>query len=390
LLAALTALYAALVWLALWASGRLEFWHPLVFQPYYAGYTALWLVGLFAVAFGNATIRRTFTAERMLGGALIYVLGVLTGGVFGAAKQAMFPLVLTGWDEPLMRLNVWLHGGLVPGRWLATHLPTPVIVALDWFYLPIWAHVGAFTTIAFTWSGHSRRRQQFMIGQLLLWSIGGTLLAALFASGGPCYYDDLTGAPIYRTAFARLDSIQGGLIARRVQEHLWAAVTSGEWQPFSGVSAMPSMHVAMSAYVAAAWWRHGLWARIAGVIFSALTLVGSIALGWHYAIDGYVSIVLAPICWWAAGRVVQKRTSSSRGLPNVPADRPRDVPPARHSVCTAHFPALAGGYSACGNLDAVLKVGSRVCDDRRPADEARGADLRRATRSYGSIRDRPI
>jgi membrane-associated phospholipid phosphatase len=41
-----------------------------------------------------------------------------------------------------------------------------------------------------------------------------------------------------------------------------------------------------------------------GAIFVALIEVGSVRLGWHYAIDGYTGICTAVLMWWAAGKIV--------------------------------------------------------------------------------------
>jgi hypothetical protein len=38
------------------------------------------------------------------------------------------------------------------------------------------------------------------------------------------------------------------------------------------------------------------------VIGTALTLIGSIVTGWHYALDGYVGIGIASLAYWAAWR----------------------------------------------------------------------------------------
>jgi hypothetical protein len=47
-----------------------------------------------------------------------------------------------------------------------------------------------------------------------------------------------------------------------------------------------------------AWLRRLLW------VFMALVAAGTVALGWHYAVDAYAGILGAVACWWVAGRVV--------------------------------------------------------------------------------------
>ena len=36
-------------------------------------------------------------------------------------------------------------------------------------------------------------------------------------------------------------------------------------------------------------------------IVALCTFVSSVALGWHYPLDGYVGAALALLIWWAAG-----------------------------------------------------------------------------------------
>ena len=37
--------------------------------------------------------------------------------------------------------------------------------------------------------------------------------------------------------------------------------------------------------------------------YAAIILAGSVQLGWHYALDGYVSISVARLIWWASARL---------------------------------------------------------------------------------------
>jgi membrane-associated phospholipid phosphatase len=75
---------------------------------------------------------------------------------------------------------------------------------------------------------------------------------------------------------------------------------------YYGVAALPSLHVAVLALFAIATrpWR-GL--SIALWVLTAVTFVGSLALGWHYAVDGYLGVALAWGCWWVARRIERPR-----------------------------------------------------------------------------------
>lgn len=71
----------------------------------------------------------------------------------------------------------------------------------------------------------------------------------------------------------------------------------------SGISAMPSIHVAIA--VAAALWIQRYRVKVltlVGWTYAAAIYIGSIHLGWHYATDGLVSAPLVLLVWWLAGK----------------------------------------------------------------------------------------
>jgi len=91
--------------------------------------------------------------------------------------------------------------------------------------------------------------------------------------------------------------------------YLLTAYTSGRPDLGGGISAMPSMHVAfvtLNAFFLNGFGRR--WA-VAGWSFAALILFGSVYTGWHYAVDGYLSILVVSVIWYLTGRFVLPRTS---------------------------------------------------------------------------------
>jgi len=78
-----------------------------------------------------------------------------------------------------------------------------------------------------------------------------------------------------------------------VQEMLWRNYMRAGYMTAGGISAMPSMHVACTALIAASMWTYGLVWRVFGALFLALIMLGSVHLGWHYAVDAYVGVGVA-------------------------------------------------------------------------------------------------
>jgi hypothetical protein len=238
--------------------------------------------------------------------------------------KVMIPLMVPFRSDPLLHeIDRVLHLGILP--WSAAERVLDgemAIRALDWLYHPAW-HLALFLAITgCLWHSDRSLRQRFLLAYVLVWSGLGTVVATLLASAGPCFYALVTGDPDpYGVLLARLQQIHESapLASVAAQSGLWSAYESGSYQVQVGISAMPSLHVAMAVLVAllarAVHPRLGL----AAAMFAAVILFGSVRLGWHYAVDGYVSIAATIAIWWAAGRFLDRWNEASRGSPRVNA-----------------------------------------------------------------------
>lgn len=97
---------------------------------------------------------------------------------------------------------------------------------------------------------------------------------------------------------------ENALWAIKNQHGLWDAMVNQYWLPFGGISAMPSIHVAMSVIFLLSSY---CISKTIGIVFLAYLViiqVGSIILGWHYAIDGYVSIMASILIWTISGKII--------------------------------------------------------------------------------------
>jgi membrane-associated phospholipid phosphatase len=86
-----------------------------------------------------------------------------------------------------------------------------------------------------------------------------------------------------------------------VQQELIAASRHGDNSLGRGMSAMPSMHVATSTLFALFAWRVSPRWGVAATAFLAVICIASVHLGYHYALDGLVSIPVVALLWWASG-----------------------------------------------------------------------------------------
>ena len=150
------------------------------------------------------------------------------------------------------------------------------------------------------WSSRRKLRLQFFINACLTWIILGTFLAIIFSSAGPCYYAKvINGTNPFDPLMTRLTEIHSSmpLFAIKNQIGIWKAYENHVWLPFGGISAMPSLHIAITVLFALAGWRINRYIGILLTAYVLITQIGAVILGWHYAVDGYVSILLTILIW---------------------------------------------------------------------------------------------
>ena len=66
---------------------------------------------------------------------------------------------------------------------------------------------------------------------------------------------------------------------------------------------MPSLHTAAVTMIAYYLARLSPWAGLVGIAYAVLIAIGAVFLQWHYAIDGYMGMVLATIAVLLANRL---------------------------------------------------------------------------------------
>jgi hypothetical protein len=330
LLVAIVGLHLLAVMAMPWVLGR-----PLDFHPGLAEVTALiWLIGfwtvlLFAIggflvaairhgrsgplaaAFG--WLRRDFLRrDRIWGGLIVFALLPVFGWDFGFLKALIPFLHPYGLDPTFAAWDKALHFGRAPWEWLQPALGFPPVTSGLSLVYALWFMV--LYGVAF-WQAFDRRnpalRMQYLLCTILLWAVLGNVGGPLLASGGPVYYGRLTGLPDpFLPLFQYLDAANREWLnfSRDIQEKLWGLyLTNGEDGVIANsISAMPSLHLASSFAFYLVARATNRWLGWVFLVFVVLMLLGSVHLGWHYAIDGYAGIAGTTILWWGCGCVVRR------------------------------------------------------------------------------------
>ena len=253
-----------------------------------------------------AYVRSRFPSAASAFGAVTAVAMVpILMGSFGTLKMMMPLMRPFNWDDTLAHLDRTLFFGIDP--WRITHAvlgePLPTM-AIDFLYT-MWVPAVVVGVLAAAVSAPVERARYFLSFGAA-WLLIGIVGAYALSSAGPCYADRLgsTTAEWFRPLMSRLAndySSVGGLGTIGWQDTLWAAYVGREYGFARGISAAPSMHNAICMlYVLALANARPLF-RIAAIAFAAVIFVGSVHLGWHYAIDGLLGFAAMIVIWKAAG-----------------------------------------------------------------------------------------
>jgi len=236
--------------------------------------------------------------ERLLMGALNLGLAAFFIGASGYLKEMIPYLHAFSWDQSFAHLDRMLSFGTDPWRLLmplfgSSLAVTSLNVAYHaWFFI-----IYFIVFVACFARPGDKNAMAFLCALVLVFGIGGNGLAVLFSSAGPVYYERLGFGTDFAPLMAHLHEVAkvSPVWALDVQEELWKGyVADGK---IAGISAMPSMHVATSVLMALYARTHARWAGWALGLFAVSIMIGSVVLGWHYAVDGYFGALIAWLSW---------------------------------------------------------------------------------------------
>lgn len=232
-----------------------------------------------------------------------FAVFVAFSGGFAVMKGAVAVLVPFSWDVTLAQIDRIVHFGRLPHEWLMPWLGSPLVLMAFNVAYNLWFFVLISSVILAASAGRNQRlRHRYLMSFMLVWTIGGFLMAAGYSSAGPCFYERIGLGTLYAPLMEHLHnaSAQYTLWALDTQDKLWAGFI-GERPGTAGISAFPSMHVATATlFVLAARHMHRavLWLAVA---FWLVIMIGSVVLAWHYAVDGYAGALIALALWRVTG-----------------------------------------------------------------------------------------
>lgn len=249
-------------------------------------------------------------SQRVLQALPVLIFFPIYFSAFTSFKTILPDINPYSWDQTLAEWDRILHGGVMPWQWLHPVFGRPMITSIINFFYQLWFFV--IYTILY-WQAFTLRtpllRMRFLLTFITIWILLGTVGAISMSSAGPCYFGRVTGLsdpfkPLMAYLYAAQE--QFPVWALNVQEMLWETYESRDISFGSGISGMPSMHVASSVLVALLGWQYNRLLGLLLSLFATLILIGSVHLGWHYALDSYAAIIGTWLVWvgfgWAINR----------------------------------------------------------------------------------------
>ncbi len=243
-----------------------------------AGLTFFWLSQLERAKVMN---KREIVLARLKSSDLPFIYWAVAAQfcLLGWLKAAMPFSVGFQADQILADADAWIFG-TDPWR-LVQWLPPTLI---DTAYVT-WAQSTLFMMAILPLFPKSPKRDRAMISFFLVVSASAILQYAL-PSAGPIFYERLG----FGDRFADLPSRPWATVTA---DYLWANYLDSGSRVGAGISAFPSLHVAGAAWVASVVSSYSRKLAPVAWAYFLLMLMGSVFLGWHYALDGIAGLAIA-------------------------------------------------------------------------------------------------
>lgn len=240
----------------------------------------------------------------MLDRSLLFLTIPLFWSYFAPVK-AMIPAVSGFWADPyLAATDRFIFLGADPSALTHRLFGTLATRVVDVIYAS-WLPVILILAFLIAVRGDERSRARFYAGWGLIWLLLGIGGAFALGSAGPIFGTRLGFG--FEGLSERLHEINQAkpLIAIMASDTLWANYQSGHTEIGNGISAAPSLHCAIAFFMALL--ARGTKLFPLAAIYAAIIWIGSVHLGWHYFVDGLLSLAGVLLLWPIICRLAGER-----------------------------------------------------------------------------------
>ncbi len=179
-----------------------------------------------------------------------------------------------------------------------------------WAYSFFWA-VAIMASLVWVFAQRpSFQRSSLILSYFALWSLFGPIGQLLFSSAGPIFYQRVGLGD-------RFAELGGNIpeITQTVSGYLWNFHINGELGAGAGISAMPSLHIATVTWIYLVFRGHQSRLTPLTAAFALYIWALSVALGWHYAVDGIAGAAGAVATHAACRAYLRVRDRAPLGQP---------------------------------------------------------------------------
>lgn len=268
--------------------------------------------------------------NRAMAGIPMLVVCIVLLPFFSRMKAAIPLFNEYTWDDTFIAWDRAIFFGHDAWEVLQPVLGFPIVTAVVAVLYHLWLlllYPGCLFLILISMDETLRR--QFFLSYVLSWTLIGGALATLFASVGPCFVGPMLGDHRFDAQMAYLNAAneQFPIMVLPVQQMLLDWFHADANGLGSGITAMPSMHVAIAFLF---WLTMRKISRGAGrffFVFFVITWAGSVHTAYHYAVDGLVSVVAVAVIWWVSRQIIvwwdewgMRRAQAALRTNTVPAE----------------------------------------------------------------------
>ncbi|APX24362.1 MULTISPECIES: phosphatase PAP2 family protein [Salipiger] len=234
---------------------------------------------------------------------------------FTLFKTTMPEIVPHYADPYLAAVDAWLHGQSDPWSVIDRLIGSARMIQLTPLYQGPWLVAAfLFPVILVASDDNPERVKRYLVLYCCSWIVIGNIIALGGMSVGPVFYDRFYGSARFEGLTRTLD--EAGLAHTTMgmlQDYLWSMFAAGREGFGTGISAFASVHVSVATVIALYCGERSPLLAVPSGLFCGMVLLLSVWSGYHYAVDGYVSIATVALIW--AGLRRWSRSSATGKAP---------------------------------------------------------------------------
>lgn len=227
---------------------------------------------------------------------------------FSSLKGSISLFADYDWDFFWIETDRLIHG---MDAWKLIHpiVGYPVVTFILGILYIVWLPLLLIALVYFSFlTEKPQLRAQFLITYFSCWAFLGSLCAILFASVGPCFVHPILGRDDFLPLMDYLEYADSKwpIWVIHIQDRLADQLLQGSRELGAGITAMPSMHVSMAFLYWLGARQVNRWLGWIALAYLVAIQMGSVHLAYHYAVDGYLSMILTLVIWKVSGLLARK------------------------------------------------------------------------------------